>query len=166
MDERRHGLRPFARAVYDLRTAKGWSQQRLAEAAGIRQGAISRIEQAGTLPTLPVVLRIADALDAKVVIVVDRDNTEKAIEFTMTPHAAAAWACETLTVNHSSQQRTSRSNSPNADAIQDLDATDGDCVESCTHEHQALVRDTKDRAGGHLANTGRSWDRLLESLRG
>ncbi|UGQ09074.1 helix-turn-helix domain-containing protein [Yinghuangia sp. ASG 101] len=80
----------LAQAVYDLRTAKGWSQRQLAEAAGMKQGAISRIEQAGTLPTLPVVLRLADALDAKVVIVVDRDNGEKAIEFTMTPHAAAA----------------------------------------------------------------------------
>ncbi|MGC0415735.1 helix-turn-helix domain-containing protein [Embleya sp. AB8] len=79
----------FAQAVYDLRIAKGWSQRRLAEAAGMNQRAISRIEQVGTLPTLPVVLRLADALDAKVVIVVDRDNTEKAIEFTMTPHTIA-----------------------------------------------------------------------------
>lgn len=51
-------------AVRDLRSAREWSQADLASAAGMTQSAIARFEAGGTVPTLPVLARIARALDA------------------------------------------------------------------------------------------------------
>lgn len=50
-------------AVRDLRERRGWSQSRLAEAAGMTQSAVARFEAGGTVPTLPVLERLAAALD-------------------------------------------------------------------------------------------------------
>ena len=51
-------------AVRELRLARGWSQSELASAAGMTQSAIARFEAGGAVPTLPVLARIARALDA------------------------------------------------------------------------------------------------------
>jgi len=63
-------------AVRALREDRGWSQTQLADASGMTQSAIARFEGGGTVPTLPVLERLADAL-----------NMELAVQFT--PKAAA-----------------------------------------------------------------------------
>jgi transcriptional regulator with XRE-family HTH domain len=54
--------------VYDRRTELGLTQAELAERAGMKQPAISRIEGGGTVPTLPLLRRLARALDAELSI--------------------------------------------------------------------------------------------------
>lgn len=51
-------------AVRTLREKRGWSQTHLAQAAGMTQSAIARFEAGGSVPTLPVLERLARALDA------------------------------------------------------------------------------------------------------
>jgi ribosome-binding protein aMBF1 (putative translation factor) len=53
-----------AQLVYDLRTGAGLTQRQLAERMGTTQWVISRLEQAGRLPTLQMLARIAAATDA------------------------------------------------------------------------------------------------------
>jgi ribosome-binding protein aMBF1 (putative translation factor) len=55
-------------AVRALREQKGWSQTQLAQAASMTQSAIARFEAGGTVPTLPVLQRLAHALDADLTI--------------------------------------------------------------------------------------------------
>ncbi|MFJ7324793.1 helix-turn-helix domain-containing protein [Streptomyces cyaneofuscatus] len=62
---------------YDRRTALGLSQAELAERCGMKQPQISRIEGGGTMPTIPLLRRLARALDADLTI-------------ELTPHHAAA----------------------------------------------------------------------------
>lgn len=46
-----------------LRLEKGWSQEHLAEAAGLSRDAVSRIERGDRQPSLDTLQRIADALE-------------------------------------------------------------------------------------------------------
>lgn len=55
-------------AVRELRVSRRWSQAELASAAGMTQSAVARFEAGGTIPTLPVLARIAHALDADLTI--------------------------------------------------------------------------------------------------
>lgn len=55
-------------AVRELRLARGWSQAESASAAGMTQSAVARFEAGGTVPTLPVLGRIARALDANLTV--------------------------------------------------------------------------------------------------
>lgn len=55
-------------AVRELRQAQGWSQAELASAARMTQSAVARFEAGGTVPTLPVLARIAQALDADLTV--------------------------------------------------------------------------------------------------
>jgi ribosome-binding protein aMBF1 (putative translation factor) len=55
-------------AVRELRLARKWSQAELASAAGMTQSAVARFEAGGTVPTLPVLGRIARALDADLTV--------------------------------------------------------------------------------------------------
>lgn len=55
-------------AVRELRLARGWRQSELASAAGMTQSAVARFEAGGTVPTLPVLGRIARALDADLTV--------------------------------------------------------------------------------------------------
>jgi ribosome-binding protein aMBF1 (putative translation factor) len=55
----------LGRAVRELRERRSWSQTELAEAASMTQSAIARFEAGGTVPTLPVLERIAHALDVR-----------------------------------------------------------------------------------------------------
>jgi ribosome-binding protein aMBF1 (putative translation factor) len=57
--------------VRELRLTRGWSQADLASAAGMTQSAVARFEAGGTVPTLPVLGRIAQALDADLTIRVE-----------------------------------------------------------------------------------------------
>ena len=54
----------LGRTVRNLREQRGWSQARLAEVAGMTQSAIARFEAGGTIPSLPVLDRLACALEA------------------------------------------------------------------------------------------------------
>lgn len=51
--------------VRHLRENNGWSQSQLAQAAGMTQSAVARFEAGGTVPTLPVLERLARALNMK-----------------------------------------------------------------------------------------------------
>ncbi|NKY27795.1 helix-turn-helix domain-containing protein [Nocardia gamkensis] len=65
----------LAKAVYDRRTELGLTQADLAERAGLTQAKISRIEGSDTVPTLPLLTKLADALDATLNIALDADDT-------------------------------------------------------------------------------------------
>ena len=54
--------------VRGLREVKGWSQTQLAREASMTQSAVARFEAGGTIPTLPVLQRLARALDANLVV--------------------------------------------------------------------------------------------------
>ena len=58
----------LGRSVRELREQLGWSQARLAGAAGMTQSAVARFEAGGTVPTLPVLERLARALDADLTV--------------------------------------------------------------------------------------------------
>lgn len=53
----------LGRAVRELRERRGWSQSQLAQASAMTQSAVARFEAGGTVPTLPVLERLAGALD-------------------------------------------------------------------------------------------------------
>jgi ribosome-binding protein aMBF1 (putative translation factor) len=58
----------LGRAVRELRERHGWSQTQLAAAAAMTQSAIARFEAGGTVPTLPVLERLAHALDVDLAV--------------------------------------------------------------------------------------------------
>jgi DNA-binding XRE family transcriptional regulator len=60
-----HMIQEFARAVFDLRKARGWTQRQLAAKSGIQQAEISRIEAGNANPTLSTIAVLADALGAE-----------------------------------------------------------------------------------------------------
>ncbi|MEG3636680.1 helix-turn-helix domain-containing protein [Micromonospora palythoicola] len=53
----------LGRAIRELRERRGWSQAQLAKESGMTQSAVARFEAGGTVPTLPVLGRLAAALD-------------------------------------------------------------------------------------------------------
>ena len=55
----------LGKAVRELRERNGWSQTTLATAAGMTQSAVARFEAGGTVPTIPVLERLAHALDVE-----------------------------------------------------------------------------------------------------
>ncbi|MEV6973040.1 helix-turn-helix transcriptional regulator [Kitasatospora sp. NPDC093806] len=63
----------LGQAVYDRRTELGISQTELARRAGMTQPQISDIEGGDSLPTLPLFMRLAKALDAGLTIDLDED---------------------------------------------------------------------------------------------
>jgi ribosome-binding protein aMBF1 (putative translation factor) len=58
----------LGRTVRGLREQRGWSQTQLAAAAGMTQSAVARFESGGTVPSLPVLDRLAGALDADLTV--------------------------------------------------------------------------------------------------
>jgi HTH-type transcriptional regulator/antitoxin HipB len=54
--------------VRTLRERRGWTQTELAERSGMTQSAMARFEAGGTIPTLPVLERIAAALQMRLSI--------------------------------------------------------------------------------------------------
>jgi ribosome-binding protein aMBF1 (putative translation factor) len=55
-------------AVRELRERRSWSQAQLADAAGMTQSAVARFEAGGTVPTLPILERLARALDVHLAV--------------------------------------------------------------------------------------------------
>jgi len=58
----------LGRTVRQIREQRGWSQAELAKAAHMTQSAVARFEAGGTVPTLPVLDRLAQALDAELIV--------------------------------------------------------------------------------------------------
>jgi ribosome-binding protein aMBF1 (putative translation factor) len=58
----------LGRTVRALREQRGWSQAQLATAAGMTQSAVARFEAGGTIPSLRVLDRLAQALDAELTV--------------------------------------------------------------------------------------------------
>ncbi|WP_082860072.1 helix-turn-helix transcriptional regulator [Alloactinosynnema sp. L-07] len=58
----------LGKTVRELREGRGWTQVQLADAASMTQPAIARFEAGGTMPTLPVLERLAHALGAELVV--------------------------------------------------------------------------------------------------
>jgi ribosome-binding protein aMBF1 (putative translation factor) len=77
LDEEAELAHDLGQMVYDRRTALGLSQTELAGRCGMGQPQISRIEGGGTVPTIPLLRRLARALDADLTI-------------NLTPHGSAA----------------------------------------------------------------------------
>ncbi|MFF2844775.1 helix-turn-helix domain-containing protein [Streptomyces sp. NPDC058001] len=73
----------LGQAVYDRRTELGLSQAELARRAGMAQPQISNIEGGDSVPTLPLLTRLANALDASLTIDLDGDTSA----FVFTPHS-------------------------------------------------------------------------------
>ncbi|MEV8181100.1 helix-turn-helix transcriptional regulator [Specibacter sp. NPDC078692] len=65
----------IGQAVRERRLALGLSQTEVAARAGMTQSALSRLEAGGAVPTIPILERIAVALDSE-------------LSVTITPHAA------------------------------------------------------------------------------
>ena len=52
----------LAKRIKELRKKSSWSQQKLAEKAGVSYNTITKIEQgAATMPTIQTMIKIADA---------------------------------------------------------------------------------------------------------
>ncbi len=58
----------LGRQVRELRVAQGVSQTELARRAGMTQPAVARFEAGGTVPTLPVLERLARSLGAELTV--------------------------------------------------------------------------------------------------
>lgn len=56
----------FGRRLRELRLARNWTQEQLAEAAGITSTYTSDLERGEKVPSLTIVLRLARALDIAV----------------------------------------------------------------------------------------------------
>lgn len=65
----------LAAAVHERRAELGLTQADLAERSGLTQAKISRIEGSDTVPTLPLLAKLAEALDATLNIALDSDDT-------------------------------------------------------------------------------------------
>ena len=66
----------LGRAVREMREARGWTQSRLAGESGMTQSAVARFEAGGTVPTIPVLERLARALEAELVVRLERPHLE------------------------------------------------------------------------------------------
>ncbi|MEU6441437.1 helix-turn-helix transcriptional regulator [Streptomyces sp. NPDC047046] len=74
----------LGQAVHDRRIELGLSQTELAERAGMTQPQVSRMEGGDTVPTLPLLRRLAKALDGSLNVAIDEEESH----VTFTPHAA------------------------------------------------------------------------------
>jgi transcriptional regulator with XRE-family HTH domain len=65
----------FGEALRRLRTERGWSQDRLAEAAGITLNYVGNLERGEQGPSLNILLRLARALDIDVPTLIAEFNS-------------------------------------------------------------------------------------------
>lgn len=69
------GAIALGQAVYDRRTALALSQQQLAESTGLSVTEVERIEGGAVTPTLALLHALARALDAKLALSIEADET-------------------------------------------------------------------------------------------
>ncbi|NUQ97676.1 MAG: helix-turn-helix transcriptional regulator [Streptomyces sp.] len=74
----------LGQGVYDRRIELGLSQAELAERAGMTQPQVSRLEGGDTVPTLPLLRRLAKALEGTLNLTIYEGDSH----VTFTPHAA------------------------------------------------------------------------------
>ncbi len=65
----------MAYAVHSARVKRGITQTELSRRSGVTQADISRIERAVIVPKLPTIVRLLEALDARLVIELDEEST-------------------------------------------------------------------------------------------
>ncbi|MFE1595948.1 helix-turn-helix domain-containing protein [Nocardia sp. NPDC058705] len=85
----RHEIRlamALAEAVYLRRTELGLTQTELAARAGLTQAKISRIEGSDAVPTLALLAKLAQGLDAELNLVIAVDDAR----VSFAPHSSAA----------------------------------------------------------------------------
>lgn len=58
----------LGKVVRDRREELGWTQTELGRRAGMRQPAVARFEAGGTVPTIPLLERLAEALGLRLVV--------------------------------------------------------------------------------------------------
>lgn len=75
----------LAKVVYDRRTELGLSQAELAARSGLTQAKIARIEGSDSVPTLPLLAKLAKVLNASLNIAIDEADAH----VTLTAHEAA-----------------------------------------------------------------------------
>lgn len=63
----------IAELVYTARTQAGLTQAQLAERMGTSSSAVSRLESAGTVPTVTTLARLAEALGLQLSVVLEGD---------------------------------------------------------------------------------------------
>lgn len=68
----------FGMAVKALRTERGTAQEALGNMAGIERAHMGRIERGEHMPTLVLILRIADALECSAALLIE--ETEKCLK--------------------------------------------------------------------------------------
>jgi len=70
-------MTPIRLRVRELRDARGWSQAKLAEIAGVRPATISEIESgASTAVHFATLERVADALGVDAAVLIDHQHAE------------------------------------------------------------------------------------------
>ncbi|OKI05019.1 hypothetical protein A6A06_10135 [Streptomyces sp. CB02923] len=74
----------LGQAVFDFRGVLGMTVGELARRAGLGEEEVERIEGGGTVPTLPLLRRLAGALDAQLDLSIDSDE----VSLSFVPHAA------------------------------------------------------------------------------
>lgn len=80
----------LAKAVYEARTRKGWTQSELAKAMGTKQANISRIESGLANPTLEFLFKLSTILGFNI----DFSNSQKPIvQFVIEPKEAFTRNC-------------------------------------------------------------------------
>jgi len=63
----------LSKKIKELRNKAGWSQQKLAEKAGVSYNTVTKIEQgAATMPTIQTMIKIADAFGVSLDALVGR----------------------------------------------------------------------------------------------
>jgi ribosome-binding protein aMBF1 (putative translation factor) len=75
----------LAKAVYDRRIELGLSQTELATRSRLTQAKISRIEGSDTVPTLPLLAKLAKGLNASLNIAIEAED----VQLSLTAHDAA-----------------------------------------------------------------------------
>jgi HTH-type transcriptional regulator / antitoxin HipB len=68
----------LAETVRTRREELGWTQRQLAERAAMTQPGVARFEAGGTVPTLPLLERLAGALGLKLIVTLAPDERRSA----------------------------------------------------------------------------------------
>ncbi|MCJ1677232.1 helix-turn-helix domain-containing protein [Streptomyces sp. APSN-46.1] len=77
----------LGQAVYDRRTELGISQTELARRAGMTQPQVSKLELGGTVPTVPLLARLARAMESELNLKLVGETS--VVVFTAQEHEAA-----------------------------------------------------------------------------